>query len=55
VLFLYSTARAVVFSRLGVVCLTKPDGTHDLDFAENTSFQLLGLKILFRFFDFESR
>jgi hypothetical protein len=55
VLFLSSTARAVVFSRLGVVCLTKPHGTHYLNLAENTCFQVLGLKILFHFFGFENR
>jgi hypothetical protein len=29
--------------------------THDLDLAENTCFQLLGLKIVFSFFAFENR
>jgi hypothetical protein len=33
----------------------EPHGTHDLDLAENTSFQLLGHKILFCFFGFENR
>jgi hypothetical protein len=32
----------------------KPHGTHDLDLAENTTFQLLGLKILFSFFGLEN-
>jgi hypothetical protein len=59
--FLFS---ACMFQRMGprfplpnpVGCLfDEPHGTHDLDLAENTFFQLLGLKILFRFFGFENR
>jgi hypothetical protein len=41
--------------KVGGCLFDKPRGTHDKDLADNTCFQLLGLKILFRFFGFENR
>jgi hypothetical protein len=47
-------ARSCLF-KVGGCLFDKPHATNDLDLAKNTSFQVLGLKILFSFFGFENR